>query len=67
MMELVDQLKDDDELTPGRSAEGMLADAIETFVTDQNPIEDASMFSDLMGSALGSVDWYEIAEHYLED
>jgi len=27
----------------------------------------ASMFSDLLGAALSEVNWYEIAEHYIED
>ena len=25
------------------------------------------MFADLLGAALSEVDWYEIAEHYIED
>lgn len=45
-----------------------LADAVKEFIEEQNPLADsASMFADLMNAALGEVDWYEIAEHYLTD
>ncbi len=45
-----------------------LADSLKEFVEEQNPLaSDASMFSDLLGAALGEVDWYEIAGNFLED
>ena len=45
-----------------------LADEIKEYVEDGNPLADnASMFSDLLGAALSSVDWNEVAEGFLED
>jgi len=42
--------------------------AIRDFVDDMNPLtEDASMFSDLLTSALQKVNWEEIAEAFAED
>lgn len=50
------------------SAKSDLAKKIESFVDENNPLADqASMFSDLLGAALREVDYYEIAEHYMED
>jgi len=44
-----------------------LAEAIQVYVENLNPHgSDASMFSDLLGYALGAVDWTEIAGHYIE-
>jgi len=49
-------------------ADRLLADEIQEYVTELNPLaESASMFSDLMGHALGAVDWYEIAHSLLEE
>lgn len=49
-------------------AKRKLADQLKDFVEEQNPLgSDASMFSDLLSAALGEVDWYEIAENFLED
>ncbi len=31
------------------------------------PTSEANVYSDLMNAALSEVNWYEIAEHYLED
>ena len=44
-----------------------LADTIKEWVEEMTPELPASMFSDLLGAALGSVDWREIAENHLED
>ena len=39
-----------------------------SWIEEMNPIADqSSLFTDLLGSALGEVDWYEIAENGLED
>jgi len=43
-----------------------IADWLKDYIEELNPVTDASMFSDLMGHALASVDWYEIAENLLE-
>lgn len=46
-----------------------LADEIMNSVEDNKPKElnEASMYSDLFNSAVGEIDWREIAESYLED
>ena len=45
-----------------------LAEMIKDYVEELNPISgDASMFTDLLGSALSAVNWAEIAEHYLDN
>lgn len=43
-----------------------LADAIENLHQENAP-EVSGVYSDLMTHALGTVDWYEIAEAYAED
>jgi len=40
---------------------------IKEWVEGMMPDLDASLASDLLGSALSDVDWAEIAEHWLED
>lgn len=50
------------------NAKSALSDRIKEFVEEQNPLADqATMFTDLLNAALGEVDWYEIAEHYLSE
>lgn len=50
-----------------RTAGGLLADALKDWVNDEFiPDLGASMAADLLGSAIGSVNWYEIAENILE-
>ena len=45
-----------------------LADTIESYVEDMNPLgSKASLFSDLLTHALNTVDWYEIAESWIID
>ncbi len=45
-----------------------LAETLKDWFEDQNPLaSEASCFSDLLSAALGEVDWYEIAENFLED
>lgn len=43
-----------------------LADVLKEEITDGSPIEEASMYADLIGAALSEVDWREIAEAILE-
>jgi len=43
------------------------ADALKEYAETMNPLEgETSMFSDLMTSALGTVDWFEIADGFLK-
>jgi hypothetical protein len=44
-----------------------LARQLEEEVTEAAPLEDASLYSDLLRAALSEVDWFEIAESYLGD
>jgi len=43
-----------------------IADALKNHVREECESDDASMASDLLGYALDCVDWYEIADAYLE-
>ena len=44
-----------------------LADQLNDFFTEDHPlIEDASMYADLLGHALASANWDEIADNMLE-
>lgn len=44
-----------------------LADQIKEEVTDASPLEEASLYSDLLSAALSEVNWGEIAEHWLSE
>ena len=45
-----------------------LSKALQEWIEEMNPLaSDASLFSDLLNAALSEVDWYEIAEHFLDD
>lgn len=44
-----------------------LAHAIQEMIEENMPDLGASMFSDLLSAAMREVDWYEIAEHYIDD
>ena len=45
-----------------------LADALKEFLNELNPVADqASVFSDLINSALSEVNWHEIADAFLEE
>ncbi len=44
-----------------------LAEYIKEMIEENNPVQDASMYSDLLTTALQEIDWYEIAEHYFEE
>ncbi len=49
------------------AAVSSLAKYLELLVEEMRPDLGASMFSDLLSAALSEVDWYEIAENFLED
>jgi len=50
-----------------RAATFRLAARIEEDVTEGAPELPPSLYSDLLTSALGSVDWHQVAETFLED
>jgi hypothetical protein len=43
-----------------------LSQWLKDYHEENNPVTDASVYSDLMQSALDNVDWYEIAENWIE-
>ena len=46
----------------------MLSQYIEDFAEEWNPIEDdANVWADLMGHAIGMINFYEIAGHYIDE
>ena len=44
-----------------------LADSLRCWVEDEAPDMGASLYADLLGAAMSSVNWDELAAHYLED
>jgi hypothetical protein len=44
-----------------------LADQLKSELEEASPIEEASLFSDLLNAALSEVDWHEVAEAFLEE
>lgn len=69
--ELADDAKraatEPDEFGLTRKPEGVLADALKDWIEEDMPELPASVYWDLLGSALGRVDWYEVARAYLEE
>ena len=43
-----------------------LADRMKSEYEESQPDLGASVWADLLGAALSEVDWYELAEHYVE-
>lgn len=44
-----------------------LADMLKTSVRDRVASDEASVASDLLGYALDQIDWFEVADSFLED
>lgn len=68
--ECYDDAEKTDFSTRKENATHKLADRIKEFVDDDNDLVrslDGTMFADLLGAALGEVDWYEIADAFMED
>ena len=57
---------DEDHPTDFDSAYQDMAKYLENMIDEMRP-EVTGMFADLLGAALGQVDWYEIATHYIDD
>ena len=54
--------------TTAEATRNLLAGALRELVGELNPFADqTSLFTDLMDSALGEVDWHEIAIEFLKD
>ncbi len=56
---------DDDTESRADEATGELARQLQDEIEESAPELGASMFSDLLNAALSEVNWYEIAEHYV--
>ena len=54
--------------TTAEAIRNLLADALRELVGELNPVADqTSLFTDLMDTALGEVDWHEIADEFLKE
>lgn len=54
-------------LTPREAAILNLADRLREEIADDSPLTAASLYSDLLQTALSEVDWYEIADNLLHE
>lgn len=53
--------------TTAEAARNLLADALRELVGELNPMaEQATPFADLIDTALGQIDWHEIADEFLQ-
>ena len=53
--------------TPEQAARFNLADALREEVTEAAPLDEPTLYADLLRAVLDEVDWQEIAEHMLAD
>lgn len=45
-----------------------LAGKIQDYIVDSSPLDEvASLYADLLNAAFSNVNWYEIAEHWLDN
>lgn len=44
-----------------------LADQLKEEITDASPLDEATVYSDLLSAALSEVNWVEIADHWLSE
>lgn len=56
-----------DGLTREEIAALELADALRAEIEEGNPVQDASLYSDLLNAAISSANFYEIAAHWVEE
>lgn len=63
---VIDVTGEDDDKWLERTAAGLLADRLKD-LHEENAPTVTGIYADLLNAALSEVDWYEIAEHYLED
>lgn len=65
--ECYDNAKASEYHTKESNATQELENQLKDYIEEMNPLTDeASLFSDLLGAALQSVDWCEIAENWIE-
>ena len=66
--ECYDDAEASDGSTREETASLVLADRIDSLIRDEwYPQELTGLYKDLLGAALSEVNWYEIAEHFVED
>lgn len=53
--------------TPSEALRFNLADQIKEVVNDGSPLNEASLYSDLLSAAISEVNWTEIADHWLNE
>jgi hypothetical protein len=65
--EALAQPNDSEVLTDAENARYVLADRLKDEFEENSPIQDATVYADLLNAALGSVDWSEIAQALIEE
>lgn len=50
-----------------QAARFTLADRLKDEIGEGSPVQEASLYSDLMGAALQEVNWHEVADNFLTD
>jgi hypothetical protein len=66
--EVYDDAEPDRTFTRAERATLDLADRLKDEITEANPLADqASFFADVLSAAISEVNWYEIAEHWIEN
>jgi hypothetical protein len=65
--DIYDNAEADKTFTREEEAAGQLADELRAHHDENMPEIGPSCYSDLLGSALGEVNWYEIAEHLIDE
>lgn len=53
--------------SPRESARLELAERLKEAIHEANPLDGASLFSDLLWAAISEIDWHEIAGHYVAE
>lgn len=48
-------------------ASSTLAKEMQDYVEEFNPVPACGLYADLLNSAISEVEWYDIAEHYLNE
>jgi hypothetical protein len=66
--DVYDEAEADRNFTRSERAALDLAERLKDEITESNPLADgASFFADVLNAAIAEVNWYEIAEHWLDD
>jgi hypothetical protein len=65
---IAQEARADPQIIDGRTAPGVVADCLKEWIENDSPLNNtATLYADLLNAALSEVDWYEIAEHYLNE